>query len=75
MPISSYVMILLKERSDNMRTYATRGQKEILNTTDFIAQELLTIEESAKMVIGCTTIGDQCLEELNLPRVSDLIYV
>lgn len=58
-----------------MHTPMTREQRRIASTTDFIVEELLTIEESAKMIIGCTTNSDQCLEELNFPRVSDLIHV
>ena len=46
-----------------------------LETIDVIAEELLKIEESAKMIIGCSTLSDQCLTELNFPSVSELIHV
>jgi hypothetical protein len=43
------------------------------DVVEMIAQELLNIEESARMYVGCTTLGDQLLHELNFPGVSDLI--
>lgn len=49
--------------------------KPQMDIVDLIAEELLTIEESAKMMIGCSTITDQCLEELNMPAVAELLLV
>lgn len=44
-----------------------------MDIVDLIANELLTIEESAKMLNMCTTLTDQVLFELNLPGVSELV--
>jgi hypothetical protein len=48
---------------------------DAFDTIDCIANELLTIEESARMTIGIITPGDQLLIEINMPNVSDLVHL
>ncbi len=48
---------------------------DAFDTIDCIANELLAIEESARMAIGIITPGDQLLIEINMPNVSDLIHL
>ena len=40
-----------------------------------IADELFTIEESARLSLGIVTYGDQLLHELNFPHVADLVHL
>lgn len=48
---------------------------DAFDTIDCIANELLTIEESARMAIGIITCDDQLLTEFNMPNVSDLVHL
>jgi len=45
------------------------------DTIDCIANELLNIEESARIALGIITCDDQLLAEFNMPSVSDLVHL
>lgn len=48
---------------------------DAFDTIDCIANELLSIEESARLSLGCIMYGDQLLTEINMPSVSDLVHL
>ena len=47
----------------------------VLETIDEIATDLFEIEESAIREIGEIPLNDRVLEQLNMPRISDLMQV
>jgi len=48
---------------------------DAFDTIDCIANELLTIEESARIALGIVTFGDELLNAFNFPNVSDLVHL
>ena len=45
------------------------------DTIDYITNDLLNIEESARIALGMVTCGDQLLTEFNMPVISELMQL
>lgn len=67
-------MIQMKNDSEYSHDESMYLDTLVLETIDEIAVDLLTIEESAVHYICEIPTDDRVLEQLNMPRVSDLMY-